>query len=393
MSNSDESGVTYTAAPPSPDYIPGPEEPQSPPPPNFVPEPSPDYVLESNPEADPEEDDNEDPKEDPVNYPADGGDEGDDEDESSADDKDDDVDIKADDDEEEEHPAPADSIAISSLAADQAPSAEETEPFETDKSMATPPPYPAYRVIARISILAPAPTSVWSDAEVASLLAISTPPSSPLSPWSSPIPQIPSLLLPPILSPLLVSPPLHVSSLTPASLIRSLSYRAAMIWLRVEAPSNSDSLLLPSTYHLTPPSETPSLLPIPAPTSSPPLLLPSTNRREDRLEVTLSPRKRLGIALGPTYKVRESLFVVAARTARGLKADYGFVTTMDREIRRDLERMDRRAHARTARLIETEARISREAWGQSMDASNLARTEVMSLHTTVLAQQSEIREL
>ncbi|GJY02773.1 hypothetical protein Tco_0360925 [Tanacetum coccineum] len=36
---------------------------------------------------------------------------------------------------------------------------------------------------------------------------------------------------------------------------------------------------------------------------------------------------------------------------------------------------DRRAHARTARLMETEARMSREAWGRSMDASDLARAE------------------
>ncbi|GJR48060.1 putative reverse transcriptase domain-containing protein [Tanacetum coccineum] len=54
---------------------------------------------------------------------------------------------------------------------------------------------------------------------------------------------------------------------------------------------------------------------------------------------------------------------------------------------------DRRAHARTARLMEAEARISREAWGRSMDSSDLARAEVLSLCTTVLAQQSEIREL
>ncbi|GJR45687.1 hypothetical protein Tco_1313790 [Tanacetum coccineum] len=208
---------------PSPDYIPGPEEPQSPPLPDFIPEPvypeympqedevflaeeqplpavalltaqSPDYVLESNPEEDPEKDDDEDPKEDPVDYPADRGDDGDDEDESSEDDKDDDVDIEADDDEEEEeHPAPANSIVVALLAADQAPSAEE---FETDESAATPPLHPAYRVIARISILALVPTLVWSDAEVARLLAISTPPSSPLSPWLSPLPQIPSPLLP-----------------------------------------------------------------------------------------------------------------------------------------------------------------------------------------------------
>ncbi|GJX71841.1 putative reverse transcriptase domain-containing protein [Tanacetum coccineum] len=54
---------------------------------------------------------------------------------------------------------------------------------------------------------------------------------------------------------------------------------------------------------------------------------------------------------------------------------------------------DRHAHARTARLMETEARMSQETWGRSMDASDLARVEVMSLRTTVLARQSEIRDL
>ncbi|GJR15743.1 hypothetical protein Tco_0798395 [Tanacetum coccineum] len=44
-------------------------------------------------------------------------------------------------------------------------------------------------------------------------------------------------------------------------------------------------------------------------------------------------------------------------------------------------------------LMETEARMSREAWGRSMDASDLARAEVMSLRTTVHAQMSEITEL
>ncbi|GKC70248.1 FAR1-related sequence 5-like protein [Tanacetum coccineum] len=93
--------------PPSPDYIPGPEEPQSPPPLDFVPEPmypeyipqedeilpaeeqplpaaasptadSPGYVPESDPEEEPEEDD-EDPEEDPADYPADRDDDDDDE--------------------------------------------------------------------------------------------------------------------------------------------------------------------------------------------------------------------------------------------------------------------------------------------------------------------------
>ncbi|GKE28574.1 hypothetical protein Tco_1443958, partial [Tanacetum coccineum] len=36
----------------------------------------------------------------------------------------------------------------------------------------------------------------------------------------------------------------------------------------------------------------------------------------------------------------------------------------------NLLRRDRRAHARTARLMEAEARASREAWVKSMDASD-----------------------
>ncbi|GKD86511.1 hypothetical protein Tco_1357665, partial [Tanacetum coccineum] len=179
----------------------------------------------------------------------------------------------------------------------------------------------------------------------------STLPSSPLSPWFLPLPQIPSLPLPSIPFPSLpVSPPLPVSlpvpviSLPPPpSPICSLGYRAAMIWLRVEAASTSHSLPLPPPFILSPTrSDAPSSgipppLPISVPTSSPPLLLPSASRREDRPEVTLPPRKRLGIALGPVYEVRESSSA-AARPAGGLREDYSFVATMDREIRRDLER-------------------------------------------------------
>nr|GFA66263.1 hypothetical protein [Tanacetum cinerariifolium] len=221
------------------------------------------------------------------------------EEESSEDDKDDDMDIEVDEEEEEEHPAPAESVVVASTAADHAPSAEETEPFETDESAATPLPHPAYRMTARISILAP---------------------------------------------------------------------------------------------------------------------LPSASRREDRPKVTLPPQKRLGIALGPRYEVGESSSAAAARPAGGLRANYGFVATMDREIMRDPQRetrvrqdtdeiymrlddkqterqllagrlnmlfRDRRAHAYTCHLMETEARMSREAWVRATDASDLVRGEVMSLRTTV----------
>ncbi|GJS15835.1 hypothetical protein Tco_0410307 [Tanacetum coccineum] len=405
-------------APPSPDYIPGPEEPQSPPLPDFVLEPvypeympqedevflaeeqplptatSPtaqlsDYVPESDPEADLEEDDDKDPEEDP----ADGGDDDDDEDEPSDDDEDEKVDIEVDDEEEDEHPAPADSAVVALQAANQAPSAEETEPFETDESAATPPPHPAYRVTARISIPTQVPTPVWSDAEIPS-------PSLPLSPPS------------PVLSPA-----------PPPSPIRSLGYRAAMIRLRAEAASTSHSLPLPPPFILSPTrSDAPSSgipppLPISVPTSSPPLLLPSASRREDRPEVTLPPRKRLGIALGPRYEVGESSSAAAARPAGGLRADYGFVATMDREIRRDPERevgygitdsWDEIVETLQGAPVSTDMELGRHMTAfetrvrqdtdeiytrRSMDASDLAHREVISLRTTVQGQMSEIREL
>nr|GFC77595.1 hypothetical protein [Tanacetum cinerariifolium] len=125
----------------------------------------------------------------------------------------------------------------------------------------------------------------WTDSEVVRLLAISSPPASPLSPWSSPPPQILFPLLPPILSP----PSPILSPAPPPSPIRSLGYRVAMIRLRDEAAS----------------------------TSSPPLQLPSASHREDIPEVTLPHRKRLDIALGPRYEVGESSSAAAARPAGG----------------------------------------------------------------------------
>ncbi|GJR23377.1 hypothetical protein Tco_0971904 [Tanacetum coccineum] len=422
--------VAAFQAPPSLDYVPGPENPPSP---EFVPEPvylefialedeilpaeeqplpatvsptadSPGYVPESDPEEDLEEDDDEDPEEDPANYPSDGGDDGNDEDESSDDDEDEDVDIEGEE-EEEEHLAPADSIAVALPAVDHAPSAEETKPFETDESAATPPPHPAYRVTARISIRDEPPTSFWSDMEIP-------------------------------------SPPLPVSFPPPASPIRSLGYQAAMIRLRAEAPSTSHSppphIILSHTKadtppSGTPPSGTPPLLPIPLPTSSPLLHLLSTDRRADRPEVTLPPWKRLGIVLGLRYEIGESSSASTTRPPGGIKVDYRFVATMDREIMRDLERdvsygitdtwdeisvdmpgapatndtqLGRRITEFTIRVRQdtdeiykrlddeqSERQLMAEAWGRSMDKSDLARAEVMLLHTQVVAQQAVLTKL
>nr|GFB08100.1 hypothetical protein [Tanacetum cinerariifolium] len=273
--------------------------------------------------------------------------------------------------EEEEHPAPADSVVVASTAADQAPSAEDTKPFETDESAATRPPHPAYCMTARISIPTPVPMPAWSDSEVVRLLAMSSPPASPLSHWSSPPPQIPFPPLPPILSP-------------------------------------------------------------PSP-------LPSASRREDRPEVTLPPQKRLGITIGPRYEVGESSYAAVARPAGevgyGITDSWdeivetlqgapvstdtelgGYMREFETRVRKDTDEIymrlddeqterqllagrlnmlfkDRCAHAYTRHLMETEARMSQEAWVRSIDASDLVRGEVMSLRTTVLGQMTEIREL
>ncbi|GKC66169.1 hypothetical protein Tco_1098767 [Tanacetum coccineum] len=364
---------------------------------------SPDYVLESDPEMDPEEDDDEDPEEDPVDYPTDGGDDGDDEDESSEDDEDDDeVNIEADDDdeEEEEHPAPVDSAVVALPTVDQALSAEETEPFKTEESAATPPPHPAYRVTTRIYIPAQVPTPVWSDAKVSRLLAISTPPLSPLSPWSSPLPQIPSPPLPPIPSPSLpISSPVPVlSSSPPASPICPLGYQAAMIRMRAEAASTSHSLPLPPPIILS------YTRPAAPSSGTPPLHLLSTNRREDRPEVTLLPRKTLGNPLGPAYEVGESSSAAAARPAGGLRDEIVEampgtpVVTDVVELSQRMTEFDTRVRRDTDEVY---TRLDDEQSGRQLLAGRLnmlfrdrrAHAQVMSLRTTVLAQQSQIREL
>ncbi|GJY67974.1 putative reverse transcriptase domain-containing protein [Tanacetum coccineum] len=413
MSDSEDSTVTYTEVsssfeelsdigspgvvlygydgllmhPPSPDYVPGLEElGQETTLPVYVP-----YVPEPvYPEFMPPKDE-EDPEEDPADYPTNEGDDNDDDDKSSDDDEDnDDVEEEEDKEEEEEHPAPIDYV-----------------------------PPPIHRVTARMSVRAQSPISLPSDTKISRLLAIPTPPPSPLSPLSSPLPQIlsplPQILLPPLP---VSSPPLPVSPTYP------FGYRATMIWLRAETPS---------TFHLlplsTPPLGTPPLLPISLPTPSPPTLLPSTIYKACVFEVTFPPQKRLCIALGLRYEVGESSSSPTARPTGGFRADYGFIGTLDDEIRQDPKRYrmtdfvmtvrqdtyeiyvrlddaqderllmrgqlnmlhrDRCAYARTARLMETEARLSREAWVQSMDASDTTRSEVRALRTTVLAHQALI---
>ncbi|GJZ00258.1 hypothetical protein Tco_0517687, partial [Tanacetum coccineum] len=199
--------------PPSPDYIPGPEEPQSPPLLDFVPEPMyPEYIPQedeilsaeeqplpaaASPTADspgyvPESDPEEEPEEDPADYPADRDD-------------DDDDDKDEDGEEEEEHPTLADSVP------------------------------PVHRMTARISIRDEPSISLPPREEVERLLALTTPPPSPLTPLSSPLPHIPSPPLP-------ASPPLPIPSPPPNSPTHiEIPESCLPLWKRVHFASPTPS--------------------------------------------------------------------------------------------------------------------------------------------------------
>ncbi|GJY13084.1 hypothetical protein Tco_0382393 [Tanacetum coccineum] len=194
--------------------------------------------------------------------------------------------------------------------------------------------------------------------------------------------------------------------------------RASMVLMRAVTPSTY--ILAPRSGTLpswTPPSGTPLLLLIPLPTSSPPLLLPSTNCRADVLKVMLPPQKRLCIAPSPRYEIGESSSLPTARPTRGFKitdvwedpdeiakeipaadvAELGqrmtnFVITIRQDTNEICGRLDdarddrlvmssqlnflcrdRSSHARTARLMEGEAKADHEAWAYKLQMTGIAR--------------------
>ncbi|GJT67520.1 hypothetical protein Tco_1019000 [Tanacetum coccineum] len=306
------------------------------------------------------------------------------------DDDDDDV-------EEEEHLAPADPAAVAYLA-DQDP-------------------YLAYRVTARMSIRPHAPAPFLSEEVAERLLALPTPPPSPLSPYSSPLPQIPSPPLP-------IPPPPPNS---PTYVEGSLGSRAAGIRQR-------DAL--PSPVHET---EMPEIcLPLrkrPCRTTPGPgyevgessaagtarQVGPATARADlygfaDMLDAAPGRQtsRELGYGITDTWDdLVGAIQEIAPTTLEGVNQRVTeLATTVDQEdeiiysqlddarhdrallrARVNMLYRDRPFHRRTALLMEEEARVSRAAWAQSMDACDQVRSEGISLRTTVMAQQSEITEL
>ncbi|GJZ20333.1 hypothetical protein Tco_0556923 [Tanacetum coccineum] len=306
-------------APPSPDYIPGPEEPQTPPAPqdederepmfiqpqdpDYVPEPiypeyipledehvfpieeqplppvdSPGYVAESDPEEDPEEYEDDETEDGPVDYPMDGGDDGDDDDgDSSGDDADDEDEDEEDEEEEEEHLAPADSAVV--------------VPTVEPASISLPPEAEVERLLA-MPTPSPSPPISLSPPSAGERLARCTAPSAHSSP-----PPVPSPLLP--------------SSGCPTQIqtLRIASTQALVDAVTAALPSPPLPPLPPSLY-----------------------IPPPVDRRDDIPESERPPRKRSCLfALGSRYEVGESS---TARPTRGRGIDYEFVSTVDAEARR-----------------------------------------------------------
>ncbi|GJX34019.1 hypothetical protein Tco_0245576 [Tanacetum coccineum] len=302
-------------APPSPDYIPGPEDPQTPPIPQdedeheFLAEEqplphvdsptaeSPGHVTESDPEEDPEEYEDDETEDGPVDYPMDGGDDGDDDDGDSSRDDANDEDEDDEDEEEEEHIAPADSTIVAPVDEPVFPP-EGTEPV-------IPPPSTDITIGARVTVRPQTSISLPPEAEVERLLTMTTP--SPSPPISLSPPSAGERLARCMAQPA-HSPPLLPSSGCPTQIqtLRIASTQALIDAVTAALPSPP----LPPSLYIPPP----------------------VDRRDDIPESEQPPRKRLYLStLGSRYEVGESS---TARPTRGQGIDYGFVSTVDAEERR-----------------------------------------------------------
>ncbi|GJT11125.1 hypothetical protein Tco_0858167 [Tanacetum coccineum] len=299
----------YVPEPVYPEYIPLeddhelPAEEQPLPPADSPTTESPGYITVS----DPEEYEDDETEDSPVDYPMDGGDDGDDDDgDSSRDDaRDEDEDKKDEEDEEneedeEEEEHLADSTTV--IPADEPVFPPEgTEPI-------IPPPSIDITVGARITIRPQTSISFPPEAKVERLLAMTTPSSSP-----------PILLSPPSAGEPLarcMAPPTHSPPLPPLSgcLTQTQTLRIA----------STHALIDVVTAALPPPS----LPPLPPSLSIP----PPVDCRDDIPESEQPPRKRLYLStIGSRYEIGESS---TARPVRGQGIDYGFVSTIDAEERR-----------------------------------------------------------
>ncbi|GKC69423.1 hypothetical protein Tco_1115306, partial [Tanacetum coccineum] len=411
-------------APPSLDYIPDSEEPQTPPVPqdederesifiqpynlDYVPEPiypeyilledehefpveeqplppvdsptaeSPGYVVESDPEEDPEEYDDDETEDGPVDFPMDGGEDGDDDNGDSSGDDTDDED-EEDEEEEEEHLAPADFVVI-------VPTVELVSPPEGTEHVIPLPFTDITTTGARITVRLQASISLPPEAEVKRLLAMPTPPPSPLTSLSPPFvgERLARCTAPSAHS----SPPPVLSPLLPLS----------------GCPTQIQTLRIASTQALV--DAVTAALPSPQLPPLPPSLYipPPVDRRDDVPKFDQPPRKRSCLfALGSRYEVGESS---TARPTGGQRVGYGIGDTwmdpaeavpeialvtlgevsariaelaeLHKHDTQELYALLEDAQDKTVLIVEEEAYASREAWAHAIGLSQAVYYELQT---------------
>nr|GEU73322.1 hypothetical protein [Tanacetum cinerariifolium] len=259
---------------------------------------SPEAALQGR--AHPEEYEDDETEDGLVDYPMDGGDDGDDDDgDSSGDDADD-----ADEEEEEEHLALADSAIV-------IPTDELVSPPEGIYLVIPPPSTDTTTTGARITVRLQVAISFPPEAEVERLLAMPTPPPSPLASLSPP------------------SGGEHLARCTTPSACPSPPPMPSPLLPSSRCPTQIQTLRLASTQALI----DVVTAAIPSPPLPPPLYIPpSVDRWDDILEIEMPPHKRLCLStLGSKYEIEESS---TARPTKDRGIDYRFVSTLDAEARR-----------------------------------------------------------
>nr|GEX77725.1 reverse transcriptase domain-containing protein [Tanacetum cinerariifolium] len=320
---------------------------------------SPEYVSESYLEEDPEEYEDDETEDGPVDYLMDGGDDRDDDNgESSGDDADDeDKDEEDEEEEEEEHFVPVDSTIV-------IPTDELVSPPKGIEPVIPPPSTYTTTTGARIIVRLHADISLPPKAEVERLLAMPTPPPSPLAlllspytgermtrcmgPSTCPSPQpVPSPLLP--------------SSRCPTQ-IQTL--RIAFTQALIDAV----------TAVISSP-------PLPPPLYIPPLV----KRRDDIPKIEMPPSKR---EVG--YGIKDTWVDPAETVPEIAPMIVGEVNT--RRVNLFIE--DMIAHQETILIVEEEAYDTREAWAHSPRAG--VYTRVLAPGTpdvaTVVGHQTQMVE-
>ncbi|GKE19317.1 hypothetical protein Tco_1426894, partial [Tanacetum coccineum] len=420
--SSASSAVTYTSvytdsepgrpvAPPSPDYIPSLEDPQTPPvpqdederepmfvqahDPDYMPKPiypeyipledehefpaeeqpsppvdshtakSPGYVTESDPEEDLEEYEDDETEDGPVDYPMDEGDDGDDDylDSSRDDTDDEDEDDEDKEEEEEEHLALTDSTVVP--ADEHVSSPEGAEPV-------IPLPSTDITIEARITVRPQASISLPLKAEVERLLAMTTPSPSPLISLlpSSVGERLARCMAPPAHS----SPPPVPSPLLPSS--GCLAQIQTLKIASTRALIDAVTVALPS----------PPLLPLP-----PSLYLPPpVDHRDDIPESEQPPHKsEVGYGIRDTWvDLAEAVPEIAPMTV----GEVSYITASRYGLAAGrLTYWDRMTLQETVWMVEEEAYASREAWAHSIGLSQATHQELHTYHDHVYVHETHIQ--